>query len=307
LRLDFNVLWVDDQPKNIKSSIERLESELEAEGFKLRPTICAKAADVGDKVKDNVFSDEIDLILVDWDLDAGNKGEDILKQVRNTARYKDIVFYSARKPVAELRKVAFDINLDGIFFSNRESLVDDVLGVFRALMRKVMDVHHTRGLVMAATSDIDQMVHRGLVKTYDLHDPEGQTKMMQHMLDALKNRETSAAEQLKKVMKEKGFSDALGEAKFLSASDKLIILIGNLKRPEDEEMKKLLSSYRDDTIRKRNKLGHLPLKPGSEPDTVVDNEGNVHTLADMRSLRRAMLRVREEVDGWLLKLENLTK
>jgi hypothetical protein len=71
MRLDFNVLWVDDQPDRIKAQIEAIERRMEAQGFLFKPTLCRSIDEVQQSVSNYIFTDEIDLILVDWDLGGG--------------------------------------------------------------------------------------------------------------------------------------------------------------------------------------------------------------------------------------------
>src|SRR5579872_7246873 len=109
MRLDFNVLWVEDQPNLVAASVTALQRSMAEEGFELRHTFCTDVDGVTAYLADDVFRDEVDLILVDWDLGAGLKGEAVISQVRETIPYKDIVFYSAHPNVRdELRQASFN-------------------------------------------------------------------------------------------------------------------------------------------------------------------------------------------------------
>ena len=178
MRLDFNVLWVDDQPNAIGAQIARIGSQMEHEGFKFNPTHCSSLAEVNELIAEDVFQDEVDLILVDWDLGGGVHGQDVIERVREVAQYKDVVFYSAQTPAAELRRLAFDKGLEGVYCARREELVDEVLGVFESLVKKVLDLDHTRGIVMGATSDIDHMVHSSLIHMESRLDHEGKKALV---------------------------------------------------------------------------------------------------------------------------------
>ena len=93
MRLDFNVLWVDDQPARVASQITKIKLEMAAEGFEFKPRQCATIDQVEDAISENVFTDEVDLILVDWDLGKGVYGEDAIVRIRESVPYKDVVFY----------------------------------------------------------------------------------------------------------------------------------------------------------------------------------------------------------------------
>ena len=71
---------------------------------------------------------------------------------RQTDRRGLLLAYSANNDAKELRKLAFEANLEGVYCASRVELVDEVLGVFDSLVKKVLDLDHTRGIVMGATS-----------------------------------------------------------------------------------------------------------------------------------------------------------
>jgi hypothetical protein len=158
MRLDFNVLWVDDQPDAVTEQVTAIAAGMVDEGFEFRPILCQSLDETRDYLAGDVFSDEIDLVLVDWNLGRGVEGQEAIAAIRESIQYKDVVFYSGNNDVNELRRLAFDVGLEGIYCATRPVLVDEVLGVFESLVKKVLDLDHTRGIVMGATSDIDQMV-----------------------------------------------------------------------------------------------------------------------------------------------------
>ena len=69
---------------------------MEEEGFNFNPTLCTSIDEVRKLIADNVFTDEVDLILVDWDLGGEVRGQDAIAEIRATVPYKDVVFYSAQ-------------------------------------------------------------------------------------------------------------------------------------------------------------------------------------------------------------------
>ena len=114
----------------------------------------------------DIYGDHIDLVLMDYDLGPGRKGDEGLSEVRAIFPYKDIIFYSCFSP-AELMQKASIKDIQGIFASHRNDLPDMVVGVFENLVRKVLDIDHSRGIVMGASSDIDQLVNELLGALFD--------------------------------------------------------------------------------------------------------------------------------------------
>jgi hypothetical protein len=65
---------------------------MQEEGFHFAPTLCQSIDEVKKEIADGVFSDEVDLILVDWELGNGIVGQDAIAEIRSMVPYKDVVF-----------------------------------------------------------------------------------------------------------------------------------------------------------------------------------------------------------------------
>ena len=59
-----------------------------------------------------MFKDEVDLIMVDWDLGNGVEGQTVITGVREDIYYKDIVFYSAVTDIKTLKEASFKLIFD---------------------------------------------------------------------------------------------------------------------------------------------------------------------------------------------------
>ncbi|KVU75280.1 hypothetical protein [Burkholderia ubonensis] len=297
MRLDFNVLWVDDQPNAVNAQITRIKNQMESEGFSFRPTQCKSLAEVETLIAEDIFQDEIDLILVDWDLGGGVHGQDVISKVREVAQYKDVVFYSARTPATELRKLAFDRQLEGIYCASREELVDEVLGVFESLVKKVLDLDHTRGIVMGATSDIDHLVNICLSHAHAALDDNGKTNFINEALRRIKEKVENISKQSEKIAKNPSIDTIFKAHMLFSSDDRLRMLSAILEMEKFEahkEAKNTISSYRKNVVPDRNILGHMVLAPEGKPQAVATTEGKQVGLDDMRTLRRLILSLRED-------------
>jgi hypothetical protein len=289
LRLDFNVLWVDDQPAAVFAQIERIKTQMESEGFSFKPTLCKSLAEVEALIAKDVFQDEVDLILVDWELGGGVHGEDVIVKVRAVAQYKDVVFYSANPAAAaQLRKLAFEKNLEGIYCANREGLVDEVLGVFDSLVKKVLDLDHTRGIVMGATSDIDHLVNTCLATAHTKLDDEGKAKFIEEALRRIEEKVKNVTKQGEKIK-----NDRSVEAHMLFTSDDRLRMLATILEMEvfgaHAGAKVTIKSYREDVVPDRNVLGHMILAPEGKPQAVETTGGKQVSLDEMRNLRKLIL------------------
>jgi len=306
LRIDFNVLWVDDQPKRVEAQIEKIAKLMTDEGFQFRPKLCKSMDDVIGAIKDNVFTDEVDLILVDWDLGGGIHGEDAITEIREIVPYKDVVFYSAQNDAEQLRKLAFERGLEGIYCAVRDELVDEVLGVFESLVKKVLDLDHTRGIVMGATSDIDSMVNECLVAIHLQLDAPGKEAMLKDALNYVERRMKTLAEAAAALQSAATISEMFEAHMILTAYDRLRLLGGALKAKGLEahkEYRKSVVEYQQRVVPGRNILGHAVLVPEGKPVAITDSKGKPITLQETRDLRRLILRLRNDFRNLRLALQ----
>jgi len=295
LRLDFNVLWVDDQPNAVNAQIARIRTLMEEEGFNFNPTQCRSIDEVETLIAGDVFQDEIDLILVDWDLGGGVHGQDVIERIRQVAQYKDVVFYSARTPAADLRRLAFDKGLEGIYCASREGLIDEVFGVFESLVKKVLDLDHTRGIVMGATSDIDHMIHSCLLHIEAKLDDAGKKALVDQAIKRVQERVKDIAKQAEKLGAATSVATILEAHMIFGANDRLRMLRRLLERDAiHAQSVDTIKSYMDDVVPERNVLGHMILAPEGRPQAVVNIEGKQINLGDMRTLRKTILGLRED-------------
>lgn len=297
MRLDFNVLWVDDQPASVANQIKSIASQMAAEGFEFKPRQCTTLEQVEAVISEDVFTDEVDLILVDWDLGNGAHGEDAIERIRETVQYKDVVFYSGQSSVVELRQKAFDKKLEGVYCASREGLVDEVVGVFDSLIKKVLDLDHTRGIVMGATSDIDYMVNTCLTLAHGKLDEGGKAKFVEEALKRVNDQVKNIAKQGEKLQAAPSV-EALFKAHMLFTSDnRLRMLASILSRDEFKAYAvgvETVRVYREDVVGERNTLGHAVLVPEGKPNSVIDDIGNVVGLDEMRELRKRILTLRAD-------------
>lgn len=297
MRLDFNVLWVDDQPASVTNQIKSIASRMATEGFEFKPLQCSTIEQVEQVVADDVFTDEVDLILVDWDLGNDMHGEDAIDHIRQIVPYKDVVFYSGHASVIELRQKAFDRQLEGVYCASREGLVDEVVGVFDSLIKKVLDLDHTRGIVMGATSDIDHMVNSCLTLAHGKLNDAGKAKFIEEAM----NRVAEQVKNLTKLgdkLKTSPSVEALFKAHMLFTSDHRLHLLANVLGKEEFAVYSAgvgtIETYRKGVVHERNTLGHVVLVPQGKPSSVVDDADNVVDIAQMRELRKLILNLRAD-------------
>ena len=182
--------------------------------------------------------------------------------------------------------------MEGIYCAERENLPDEVIGVFELLIKKVLDLDHTRGIVMGATSDIDNTVNECLVAIHDKLDGTGQAAMVKHALEFIEKRIASLTKKAGEL-KADGSMASLFEAHMVfTAYDRLHVLSRALKQKEFDEQvdaRKSVHAYMEKVVPDRNILGHGGPSPEGKPTAVVDASGKQISLDETRDLRRAYI------------------
>ncbi|MDB6444047.1 hypothetical protein PII47_11675 [Pseudomonas sp. 21TX0197] len=297
MRLDFNVLWVDDQPDRVTAQITSIASKMAVEGFEFKPRQCTTIKQMESAISEDVFTDEVDLILVDWDLGNDEHGEDAIERIRQIIQYKDVVFYSGQASVVELRKKAYDKQLEGVYCAGRADLVDEVVGVFESLIKKVLDLDHTRGIVMGATSDIDHMVNSCLTLAHAKLDDAGKALFIEEAMKRVLEQVENVARQGEKLRLAPNV-DALFKSHMLFTSDHrlrmLASILGMKEFAEHAVGVTTVRSYRESVVHDRNTLGHAVLVPHGKPNTVIDDTGKTVDIVQMRELRKLILGLRAD-------------
>jgi hypothetical protein len=297
MRLDFNVLWVDDQPDAVEAQSVPLRRRMEEEGFLFNRTLCKSLDEVTAIIGDDVFADEIDLILVDWDLGASVHGEQVIAKIREAAPYRDVVFYSARQPVAELRRLVFENGIEGIYCASREDLIDEVVDVFESLIKKVLDLDHTRGIVMGATCDIDHTVNECLLAIYEQLDGEGQGALVAEALQRVEEKLKQWTKQIEKIQASASMAAVMEAHVYFTANDRLRMLKSLVEGDAlkaHEAVGQTLGKYIKTIVPERNTMAHVRPAVQGKARTVLNAAGDELGVEELRNLRRLILGFRQD-------------
>ena len=160
MRLDYKILWFEDQQNNVEEVEKGLSTRLSRLGFNLN-VVWTKPTDelnsTFGQIK-NIVND-FDLILLDYDLGKDKfNGADIAKKLRRSNFLTDIIFYSSASP-HDLRQYMFKQHVDGVFCINRNNLQSDSFDIIQNRIRKILDINHMRGIVMEVVSEFDESIN----------------------------------------------------------------------------------------------------------------------------------------------------
>jgi CheY-like chemotaxis protein len=301
MRLDFNVLWVEDQTDNVQSQRVKIERQLKKEGFRLHVEFASSVRNATAFLSDDIYGDHVDLILMDYDLGAGTKGDNGLVKVREIIHYKDIIFYSAY--ASQLEEKVAKLKVQGVYCSTRDYLPETVYGVFESQVKKVLDIDHARGIVMGASSDIDYCVNNCLVAIFDSSDGASQSKTLDTARKHMKEKQKDCDKVAKKIDAIAHVKELLDKHNVYTSNDRLRLLshaidISGLHKDKSDAMK----IYMKNTIPKRNDLAHVRVEVNGFSRKLIDRSGKEFTNKKMKELRLELLNYQELFEALLQEL-----
>ena len=269
MSLDFNVLWIDDRPNQVRNAKEHIALKLNRKGFVLNVDEIQTVSNV-QKLSNKIKSNDYDLIVVDFKFDSSDlQGDDIIKAIRRSCFATDIVFYSSCSP-SELRR---HINVDGVYCASRNNIVDILDKVIYSTVKKALDLNQMRGIFLAMVADFDHVLDGILDKSYSLLGDESlKEKIKEDVIKIASNFHEEQLENINSLDKNSDF-------------DKFINMLSST--PKHELMKRIfveidnenldfptfaLDKYVSEIISPRNQLAHSMLKERKAGKYVLINK-----------------------------------
>lgn len=291
MNLHFKILWLDDQPDSQRGIADNLRNRLARKGFDLQVKFVPEInGDPNVRIRELVREADWDLVMVDWDQGRDKlDGAKLAKRVRIEARYTEIIFYSSESP-ARLRQLVFEEGVDGVYCAQRgEPLRQASWGVIETMIRKVLDLNHMRGLVMAAVADLDRDVDDCLRKLHAKLEPERRERLVQDIVsriqqvaqDNVQQMERLVGAEFDKVLEHRGFSTNLKGA----------ILLGALKEFSEELAAELImerfAQYEAQVVHPRNRMAHQRVVSDGK-SLKLGAKGEIITEEAMADIRRQL-------------------
>ena len=293
MRLDFNVLWVEDQIERVQAQKEGFERIVNSEGFRLQTEFASSVSDALDYISDDVYRDNIDLILMDYELGAGQKGDIGIVEVQKVMPYKEIIFYSSQADnLLDILKLT---NAQGVYLSTRTDIPDTAGRVFDTLIKKVLDIDHARGIVMGISSDIDYFVDECLIAVFESSSENIRSGALTIVQKHMKEKRKKFSKDADSIEAITHISELLKKRSVYTSVDRLRLLRGILSENVNHTANcKAIKEYEFQTIPERNKLAHIRAQPGKGFSRKLFNlQGEELTRDKVKTLRLALLRYQE--------------
>ncbi|CAA6813544.1 MAG: Unknown protein [uncultured Campylobacterales bacterium] len=279
MRLKYNILWFDDDTDWIESVEDDIQEFLLENGFILNFDNHKNAQKLDTLITDmKNNTKDVDIILMDYKLLNHDKGDILIKKIRQQEVLTEILFYSQD---AAVRNKFKEECIEGIYFSNRSDFLDRLFQIIPHTIKKVLDLTNMRGLVMAETSTLDLLLNDVLINMFSVLDKHDSCRR-QEIIDKVFHKRLKHAHSIKEIehekIKRKGKDDlefkvnTKNKEEYISdisllleniessdrfqAVNKLYKII-NKKVEVDSSKFDIFKKYDDEIIKIRNILAHV--------------------------------------------------
>lgn len=156
MKMNYDILWVDDEPSNIETLKDSAIEILEEYGIRANVTIvrARRNESVRISMKKGLENPDLDMIVVDYHM-PGMRGDELVDILRNSDYvFLPVIFYSSRN-IDEVYEAVRDKRLDGVYITPREDFYEKFQAVTKSLLFKEHSIKQTRGLLMEEVSELD--------------------------------------------------------------------------------------------------------------------------------------------------------
>lgn len=293
MKLEYKILWLDDNKKAIEEDSYSLEIEEHLKEKAFIPEIVL--VDHKDEFFRNLDSVDFDLILTDFNLNDTDTGDKIIQQVRNRSIFTEIMFYSAQSEIKNT------INLDRITFldtskttnkNHYQDVIEKAISLIDLTIKKFENIVVMRGLIMQETSSLDTIIKSIVVKYLETLDDNNKQNLLEDILSSI---ERNATEKYNKVKSNK-INDILRDNILFDSSQKIKALgkiLTKLKLTDFSD------DYTNDIISNRNKLAHAELIKNDQGKDCFKSKNNEIIFDEefCKNIRKNLISYREKIEN----------
>jgi CheY-like chemotaxis protein len=262
MRIKYNVLWFENEPAWLRPAKKNLSTYLEDFAFLLEVTEEKDGSNVPELIQK--ISDcqlDIDVIFMDYQLAQESKGEKIIETIRDNQLFTEILFYSNRVDVKDIIENAIG-SVEGIYYSDRDSFLDKAKLVIRHSIKKVQEVNSMRGLIMAATSDLDALMKEIISIFYAKFPAEKHTNVTEGIFSDVSTQIESKKKLFDKLRGKNQVDKLMKDNVLFDAHKKALATQKIIDELLDERISKFkkdafFNAYKDDVIGVRNDFAHV--------------------------------------------------
>lgn len=249
MKLDYKILWLDDQIKDFIEDeiIEEVEEYLSLQGFRPEIITTSKSDEFFEKL-DNSY----DLILTDYHLNDIN-GDEVIKKIRSQdySVMTEILFYTAKadlKDTDKISRVSF-LETNTLLGDHRDEVLRATINLIELTIKKFQSIVAMRGMIMHETSSLDVEMENILQKIVD------GSQAPEEVIATIKKKYIKSNEEFNKNIDKVNDTESI--LRTIGASHRWRAIVRNLS---DGEIKSIMADYEKEIILIRNKFAHAVLE-----------------------------------------------
>lgn len=286
MKLDYKILWLDDQIKDFIEDeiIEEVEEYLSLQGFRPEIITTSKSDDFFEKL-DNSY----DLILTDYHLNDIN-GDEVIKKIRSQdySVMTEILFYTAKadlKDTDKISRVSF-LETNTLLGDHRDEVLRATINLIELTIKKFQSIVAMRGMIMHETSSLDVEMENILQKIVDgSQSPE-------EVIATIKKKYIKSNEEFNKNIDK--VDDIESILRTIGASHRWRAIVRILS---DGEIKSVMADYEKEIILIRNKFAHAELIDDGERQYFRDRKNGLDFNEDFcKKVREDLLKHKGNID-----------
>ncbi len=267
MKLLYRVLWFEDDEDIVKIDIgPDINKFLKEQGFILEIDHSLS----GDKLDELVNSKDYDLILTDLNLGEGHEaGEKLIEQIRDNKIFTEVLLYSGN--VDGINRVIK--NHDGLiervsFSVGIKNLTDKIRQVISLNIKKTQDVNNMRGLVMAETSELDEIMLSIIIEFLNFSKGKDQ-RLQNHIFKMMKSSIKSSSNKIERLKNSSDIFALVIDMMFDSDKKRRAVekIVELMEQIDLSEINECIGCYSDEIALYRNLLAHVR--------EVTDSSGNI--------------------------------
>lgn len=309
MRIKYYILWIENEKDWYDTTKDFVTDVLEENQFELVTEVYSSENEISELIKNEAFLQKFDLILVDFQLDKGDRGSNIIENIRSHRVFTEIIFYSQDLP--SIRTFLADNFIDGVYIANRDGgeFREKFEKVFLSTVKKTQSISAVRGLVISETSILDDKVYNIIVEFFSKFPEEQKEKIrtyiFEDLIGDLEEKGRNQQEYLTTLPNEtlilNSYFDAYKKARVLG---RIIQLLNNNELLSKKEFN---TKYVEEIINVRNELAHCIEQDGEEGSCLVTKKGGkTYNDAECKLVRRnirAHFKHLEDIENHIAVLE----
>ncbi len=263
MKINYNILWVEDNLSWYGTTLELFSNTLSDEGFEL----IAERKDNIQQIRELIDQDGLkkyDMLLVDFTLKDSETGDEIIKLIRENEVYTDVLFYSSAPD--KVIESMHQNGLEGVYTADRKNIETKFDAVFKTTIKKIQEINAMRGLIMGETSELDVEIEDLVIFLVQKHNKNDE-ELKQIVTDKVFSKLESNVANFWN-----NYNDFQSYFPKMEAIKKWEVLRDLLKpfKAQDNNIKTFLdnnSTYQEQVITIRNQFAHV--KPIEENGVLV--------------------------------------